>query len=145
MKYRKGYKYQLAEDEVFRTSIYPGIDIDTQFINLTRDGTLTVRSGYAWDGASGPTIDTKSSMRGSLCHDALYQLIRQKWLPETWRKKADDEIYKCLVQDGMWKWRAKIWRRELKKFAGFAADPKNVKKVYEAPAKSYMLKRKLDI
>ena len=145
MKYRKGYKYQLAEDEIFYTDIRCGVEIETQFITLNVDGVLTVKSGYAWDGPSGPTFDRKTNMRGSVAHDALYQLIRQKWLGEAWRENADDYIAECWIKDGMWKWLANSEKKALKKFAAFAADPTNVKKVYEAPAKKYMLKRKLDI
>jgi hypothetical protein len=133
MKYRKGYKYQLAEDEYFQTKIYPVSDIKTQFIELYTDGLLIVRSGYAWDGASGPTIDTKSAMRGPLAHDALYQLMRWKLLDKSVRPLADDLMYTCLLEDRMMKWRAYFWHREVGKFAGFAADPKNRKRVYEAP------------
>jgi len=145
MKYRKGYKYQLAEDEIFYTNICPPENIATQFIELTAGGVLTVKSGYAWDGASGPTIDTVNAMRGPCAHDAFYQLMRMQLLRSLWRKKADNFMYKCLIEDGMSKLRASLWRREVGKFAGFAADPKRVKKVYEAPAQKYLLKRKLDI
>ena len=135
MKYRKGYKYQLAEDEVFQTNIYPSHDIKTQFIDLYMDGKLVIKSGYAWDGASGPTVDTPSSMRGSLVHDALYQLMRQGKILRRWRHNVDDFMLKCLLEDKMWPCRAKLWRREVGKFAGFATNPKNKKKVYEAPRK----------
>ena len=64
MKYKKGYKYQLVEDEVTKTDII-GYSFDTKFIRLTLVGVLTVKAGYAWDGASGPTIDSPSSMRAS--------------------------------------------------------------------------------
>ena len=146
MKYRKGYKYQLAEDEVFYTNIKCGKDITTQFITLDRQGVLIVKSGYAWDGASGPTIDTITAMRGPCAHDALYQLIRMGELQKIDRQAADNFMYQCLIEDGMWKLRATFWRREVKKFASFAADPKNVKKVYVAPSKKYIQpKRRLDI
>jgi hypothetical protein len=36
------------------------------------NGSLLIRSGYAWDGVSGPlTLDTRNVMRASLVHDAL--------------------------------------------------------------------------
>ena len=133
MQYRKGYKYQLAADEVFLTKIFAGKDIDTQFISLSKDGTLIVKSGYAWDGPSGPTLDRKTNMRGSLAHDALYQLVRQELLAKSWRPRCDDYMQQCCIEDGMWKSWARLYRRELKKFAAFAADPKNAKKVYQAP------------
>ena len=33
--------------------------------------------GYGRDGPSGPTLDTRDFIRGSLVHDALYQLMRE--------------------------------------------------------------------
>ncbi len=53
MKYRKGFKIQLAEDVVFSTNIYPSVNVRTKFINLDTDGTLLVMAGYASDGCSG--------------------------------------------------------------------------------------------
>ena len=134
MKYRKGYKYQLAENEVYQTNILCGENIKTQFIELDVNGQLIVRSGYAWDGASGPTIDyPKCTMRGPCAHDALYQLIRWGLLEKPYREMADDFMYQCLIEDGMWRWRARGWWKAVKKVAGFAADPKNKKKIHEAP------------
>ncbi len=56
IKYRAGYKYQLAEDYVIETGIL-GYNIDTEYIKLTPSGTLTIKEGYAWDGCSVPSID----------------------------------------------------------------------------------------
>ena len=133
MLYTEGYKYQLVEDEVFNTNILPPVAIHTRFINLEPTGILTVRAGYAWDGSSGPTIDTPDSMRGSLAHDALYQLMRMGRLDRQWREAADDLFGRLLKQDGMGWLRRKIWIMAVKKFAGGAADPKNKKRVLIAP------------
>lgn len=102
IKYRDGYKYQLAEDFTIQTKIFPAADIVTPFICLTRTGLLTIKAGYAWDGPSGPTWDTKNFMRGSLVHDALYQLMRMKLLDCGWRPTADEELVRICKQDGMW-------------------------------------------
>jgi len=134
MKYRSGYKYQLAEDETFSfTGILAGEDIITEFISLFKDGMLIVHKGYAWDGPSGPTWDRKENMRGSLAHDALYQLMRQEKIGQHWRPKADAYMAKCCIDDGMMENWANLYKRELGKFAGFAADPHNAKKIYEVP------------
>ena len=133
MKYRKGYKYQLAATEYFSTPCCPVTAVHTDFISLTVNGNMTVRSGYAWDGASGPTWDTKSSMRGSLAHDALYQLMRQGQLPMACRGDADFYMGQLMKEDRMWHWRANLWVRELGKFGKGAAHPENVKEVFEAP------------
>ncbi len=74
--YRSGYKYQLAKAYSIGINIKPGKDIKTKFIKLDRTGKLTIVGGYAWDGPSGPVVDTKENMRASLVHDALYQLMR---------------------------------------------------------------------
>lgn len=131
--YRQGYKYQLAEDYKVQVAICPENDISTPFLSLDKNGWLYIKAGYAWDGPSGPTYDTKSSMRGSLIHDALYQLMRYDLLPQKDRDLADEELYKACIEDKMWKWRAKMWLRQVKRFAGGAANPKNKKRVYLAP------------
>jgi len=133
IRYRGGYKYQLANSVSILTNIRPPSDIQTEFIALSKSGVLFIRKGYAWDGPSGPTIDTKSSMRASLIHDALYQLMREGHLGGYYRGAADEELYRLCIEDGMWKWRAWLWRREVKKFAGFAACPSNNKEVLVAP------------
>ena len=84
--YRDGYKYVLVEPYVTVVAIKPEKFIFTQFVRLDVDGTLSIAVGYAYDGPSGPAIDTKNFMRGSLAHDALYQLMREGFLARnTWR------------------------------------------------------------
>jgi len=98
--YRAGYKYQLAADYTVATSIV-GFAVSTQFIFLTPDGIITIKNGYAWDGPSGPTVDTPTFMRGSLVHDAFYQLLRDQLLPQRVRLKADKELRRMCREDGM--------------------------------------------
>ena len=105
-KLRK-YKYQLMQDYTIPIEIELGEDVDTNFIALTTAGVLTVKNRYAWDGPSGPTIDTRSFMRGSLVHDALYQLMRGKYLDYKKHRKYADELLKNIcLKDGMLKFRA---------------------------------------
>jgi hypothetical protein len=100
--YRGGYKYQLVDDYQVRIDILPAAFILTPFIRLDTDGLLSIVSGYAWDGPSGPAIDTKNFMRGSLVHDALYQLMRERKLdPETQREPADRILQRICLEDGM--------------------------------------------
>lgn len=73
--YKEGYKYQLAEEYTISIPIKPDSNIISDYIDLNNDGELVIKKGYAWDGPSGPTIDSLNFMRGSLVHDALYQLI----------------------------------------------------------------------
>jgi len=118
------YKYQLAEDYTVLTPVDFGKVITTDFLHLTEKGFLTVKKLYAWDGASGPTIDCRSSMRGSLVHDAFYQLMRLSMLPFAWRRCVDKLFRSILLEDGMWKFRAWLYYQGVSKFAGWAAKPK---------------------
>lgn len=132
--YKKGYKYQLDQTYDDHITIRPEENIRTRYISLSVSGELEIRYGYAWDGASGPTIDTPSSMRGSLIHDALYQLMRMSLLDHKWKKAIDIMFEGTLVDDDMWSWRARIWYRGVEKLAGGATLPENKKKVHIAPA-----------
>jgi hypothetical protein len=98
MKYKRGYKYQLVADEVFKTKII-GYSIDTPFVRLTLIGILTARHGYAWNGAN-VIPDSKEVLRGSCGHDAGYQLIQEGLLPFTERIYIDELLRTCCLEDG---------------------------------------------
>jgi len=121
IKYRSGYKYQLAEDYRLDVGIHPVKTITTDFLCLDTFGYLSIWKGYAWDGPSGPTIDTKDSMRGSLVHDALYQLMRMGLIDESNRERADDLLHEICTEDGMNHVRADLWEVMVKCFAAGAA------------------------
>ena len=98
-KKRRRYKYTLAKDYSTTIKIKPQNAIDTGLIALTEDGKLTIKEGYAWDGPSGPMPDTKTSMRASLVHDVLYQLMREEHV-ETDNREAADEILRITDEFG---------------------------------------------
>ena len=131
--YRTGYKYQLAENYSTSVVICPDEKIEMDFIDLDTDGMLTIQKGYAWDGPSGPTIDTKSFMRGSLVHDALYQLMRNNLLPSSCREDADQELHRICIEDGMNRFRAWYILLGVRNAAGFAASPKAKKEIHSVP------------
>jgi hypothetical protein len=133
IRYRGGYKYQLSVTYSLCIDIFPTDDISTDFVSLTKTGILIIRNGYAWDGASGPTVDTKSSIRGSLVHDALYQLMRMQLLPQSCRGKADDILFCLCEEDGMWHWRAALWRKMVGRFAEPACRHENDNPLITAP------------
>ena len=134
IKYRNGYKYQLAEDYQTRIGIKPEQFILTPWIRLDIDGMISIVAGYAWDGPSGPTLDTADSMRGSLVHDALYQLMREGHLDaKTHRRAADRELWRICVEDGMLKPRADVWYAAVRLAAGNMALPENKKAILTAP------------
>jgi hypothetical protein len=131
IQYRSGYRYQLAAAYSVQVNIFPDALIRTEFIDLTPDGWLTMRRGYAWDGASGPTLHTRNTFRGSLVHDALYQLMREEHLPRSWRRAADLEMQRILCEDGMTQARAFLWYRAVRRCGGPAATNRRV--IYTAP------------
>lgn len=131
LKYCAGYKYQVYADCWIKTKIL-GYRIQHQFFELYENGMLLVRTGYAWDGASGPTWDTKSSMRSSLGHDVLYQMMREGLLPHEEFHPANEFLRDQSIADGMWKWRADYWFESVEDF-GSAYSAVQPDKVLTAP------------
>jgi hypothetical protein len=114
---RRKWKYLLHADEKFETGIKIDSNIRTKLLSMDEDGTLLIKTGYAWDGASGPTFDSKNTMLGSLIHDAIYQLMREGWLDFAERKQADELLRDIMISKGMTKFRARIWYRAVRKAA----------------------------
>jgi len=134
IKYRSGYKYQLVEECQVKVSVIPESDIKADFLDLDTDGMLTIKKGYAWDGASGPAPDIRSIMRGSLVHDALYQLMRREFIgKEKWRDEADEELRRICCEDGMPRIMAWLVHRAVRIGGDPAADPASKKKTHKAP------------
>ncbi|MEE9448996.1 MAG: DUF1353 domain-containing protein [Ignavibacteriaceae bacterium] len=132
--YKKGYKYQLVAPYKTKINITPNKHIPFAYIELTTEGDLIIKKGYAWDGPSGPTIDTLNFMRGSLVHDALYQLMREKYLDnKEHRESADKLLQKMCKKDGMSSLRAWWVYLGVRLGGGPSADPANKKPIIKAP------------
>lgn len=132
--YNDGYKYQLKETYTVALAIRPVAPIDTKYIDLDSEGNMTIHEGYAWDGPSGPTIDTLTFMRGSLVHDALYQLMRDEYLDRNAYREVADRILQAICkEDGMWALRAWWAYHAVRLFADPAADPASKRPHVRAP------------
>lgn len=131
--YKSGYKYQLADNYAERLSI-PSviIAINTDYLKL-QGQTLTVKTGYAWDGASGVAVDTKTIMRASLVHDALYQLMRMELLPPSYRLEVDNLFIQMCKEDGMSWLRRKYIYTAVRFFGKKFIRPSHSKSVNTAP------------
>jgi len=137
LKYRSGYKYQVAESITIQTQI-TGFFAHNQFLLLLEDGTLFIRVGYPWDGPSGPAVDTPNFMLSSLVHDAFYQLMREELLPQSIRELADNEMSRINYEWGLdnpgkgMSW-FRRWYTHLgvRIGASSAADPANRRKIIE--------------
>jgi hypothetical protein len=95
------------------------------FISFTADGIFTVKPGYVFDGASGPTIDTDDCICAALGHDVMYELMDQgKLATHIYKDIADLWFYKRLQTDGMLQYRAWAWFRAVSIFGkpGFSGD-----------------------
>ncbi len=135
IRYKGGYKYQLVEDYSVYVRIFPERHVSCGgYIELSPSGILEIEEGYAWDGPSGPTIDIPSFMRGSLVHDALYQLLRLRpeFMPDDARHDADEELRRMCRQDGMWRWASNLVFWAVQKFGKISADPASRKKIKTA-------------
>jgi hypothetical protein len=133
IKYQSGYKYQLAEDYTVQVGICPKFEVGNPFLILRTNGELVIKRGYAWDGASGWTFDTKSVMRASLVHDALYQLMREELIDLRNKEIADDLLRDIMVEDGAFKIRGWYWHIGVDKFGLVSATYKGERKIEIAP------------
>ena len=133
MRYRKGYKYQLAEERHIETALRPTRNARARWAELDKNGHMRILAGFAWDGASGPVIDRKTNLKASCVHDALYYMMREGHLPcEHWAA-ADREYARGLREDGAWRVTVAVDRLGLKLAAGRYARVSLKKKVYSLP------------
>lgn len=126
MKYYecKSYRFQVAEETTIELiHQFPNIEFDWFTI---KDNKITIQKGYAWDGASGPTIDTKNTIKASLIHDCLYQAMRLGLLDKSCRKAADKELRDQMKANKVWKLRANIWYIAVRLFAALSAKKGNL-------------------
>lgn len=141
--YRAGYRYQLAVYYTTAIEIRPPAAVSNRYIRLSPDGILAIRQDYAWDGPSGPTkllaaivgddLALRTFMRGTLVHDALYQLLREGLLDAKHRITSDQILRRICREDGMSRPRAWWVYRGVRLGGGPSADPKNERPLITAP------------
>jgi hypothetical protein len=128
MKYQelKGYKYELAESLAVQTDIFGTrlklLSGNIRYASLYEDGWLIIECGYQWDGMSG-VGDSKQSMRASLVHDVLYQLMREELLDRKYKDAADKLLQQMLIEDGASKLNAWICYQGVKMFGKKSTYP----------------------
>jgi hypothetical protein len=133
IKYIKGMKYCLSEDTEVYTPIRCNYVRDKWFV-LEPNGKLIVYAGFCWDGPSGPTFDTKDSMRASLVHDVFCIMMRDGRLSYTqWQNEVNSFFEQQCIMDGMSKFRARLWYFAVE--LGDAGNPTQGpdREVHEAP------------
>ncbi len=152
--FKGGYKYRLVKPFTIDTPIKPLLvkPIDTEYIKLSIDGRLEIIRGYNWDGPSGPPKKLAQAplgigwvyrkwflsqfMRGSLVHDALYQLMREGYLlggNSEQRKAIDRLLQQHCLEDGMTRIRAWWIYKGVHWGARKSSTAYNIRKVQIAP------------
>lgn len=120
--YKAGYKYQFTRDYSCFTGILLPQDIIRDFYTLTANGWCHIKKGYAWDGASGPTFDTKDSMRASAIHDCYCQAAKDRLIDYKIVAPHYHKVFRDIcVEDGMWGARAWAWHHAV--VFGRGGDP----------------------
>ena len=134
ISYQSGYKYQLYASYTHGLQIIPPDGtVKLPFITWHEDGYLIIQSGYAWDGPSGPTWDTDTFMRGSLVHDAMYQLMRMGEMSNIYREEADKLLRDICIEDGMWRFRANYVYRAVRRCGKKYTEEAGLKETKTAP------------
>ena len=131
--FKRGYKYQVARDYRIKLAVIPYEPICLPFVLMDTAGDTVIKTGYAWNGASGPTLDTRNTMAGSLVHDLLYQLIRLGLIDPKYKAYADRILKEICVEDGMNRIRAACWLWAVKTFGGASCKPDAEPKEEVAP------------
>lgn len=119
------YNYRLARDMVVKVALWPPPEaINTDYFELREDGTLIIKRGYAWDGASGPTAQTGSIIWPSAPHDCFYQMFREGLLSsDLYREQVDKAFADLCKQAGMWSVRAAWVHQAVRLFGAQCAQP----------------------
>ena len=110
MKYSE-YKYKFKVEENFSIELPIKIADFEQPYATSKNGILEIKKGYAWDGASGPVINTQNTLIASLVHDVLYQAMRLNLIKpnKVNRKIADKNFFEILKMNGVNSVRRTVW------------------------------------
>lgn len=131
MRYQKVQGFRVYEDWQYQTNIATDRIIRTQYADLVK-GLIVPKAGFCFE-PSGPTIATKSIMRGVCLHDVGYWLIRNGYLEPYWKEHFDDLMHEVHLKDNVWQFRADYFHRGVKTFGDSSVDPANRAKVMTAP------------
>lgn len=134
--YREAQPYALASDLITQTCLRPEEDIVTKFVELTKDGLLTLREGFDFSPSVPGFVPfnertRKAMMRGSAVHDGLYLLHRMGLLFD--REGADNELRRICLEDGLPEAEAESVWRAVRSHGEVHADPLRVKHPVCAP------------
>lgn len=113
--------YSLGTDYHGITAVI-GQQIDTHYCTLFDNGLLLLKSGFIWNGPSGPAINTPATLMPSALHDCLYRLIQEGELEKDHREASDYTYRDSLKTWGVPLWRRLLHFRAVRLFGGFYVD-----------------------
>lgn len=131
--FKRGYKYQTTRTYYIELHVTPFAPIELPFVRMNMQGRTFIWAGYAWNGASGPTIDTLDSMITSLVHDLGYQLIRLGLIDPSYKTYFDKLLVVIGIEDGMLVLRVEGWKVAVELFGGSSCRPSAEPKEEVAP------------
>lgn len=131
--YQKGFKGQVSKRIRVQTPIFPKTNVERTWASLDVEGVLTIEKGFAYDFASGPTIDKPDWIKAAAAiHDALCYLHRKDLINEHQRKQADKFFYALLKLNGpsfIWYLRWRYWYRGVRLESNREHKPKPVHRI----------------
>ncbi|MBX9635925.1 MAG: hypothetical protein K2Q45_00045 [Nitrosomonas sp.] len=126
LKYSSGYKYQLKSDVVIQTALRPVNPCVIQgYVFLDTDGELRIYLGYAWDGCTSAP-DTKTNLLAGLVHDALYQLMQEGVLDQSFKPDADEMLRNVMISQGSFNATANLFHFAVQELGGLHMKAKKV-------------------
>lgn len=117
--YASGYKYQLRQDAQAESGIVLAAPVSHEYFDISESGLITVKRGYAWDGASSVAIDDPGTIYASLFHDAGYQAIRCGLIDGKWRRELDRMYMNLCIAGGVPAFRAQAHYYALRMVGGY--------------------------
>ena len=107
----KQHKYEMLKDISLDCSSYKSLSnlrIEHEYYAF-KNGIITAKKGYRYDGPSGPTKDDETNMRAALFHDIIYQAFTEtseikqlSFFKRMGIRRAGDKIFRQVLKtDGM--------------------------------------------
>jgi hypothetical protein len=95
---------QIFKKVTFKTKV-TGFIVKTPYYELRANGQITLFRDYCWNGNTGLPLALESKwlqcmLPGSAGHDALYQILKEKRIPKSYRKEADVFLKDKWIADG---------------------------------------------
>lgn len=119
LKYSSGYKFQINSDVVVQTTLRHAIPCVIQgYVFLDTNGLLYIYRGYAWNGCTNAP-DTDSNFLAGLVHDALYQLMQEGILDQSFKPDADGMLRDIMIGQGSLKAIANLFYFAVHEFGKF--------------------------